>query len=523
MFKLKQKISKTELGLSVILLAQLILLIIFNLTKLAAVADFDSSAAMAQAMEIHRQKTLFISDWIYQSTLGLDSLLPLAAVLYGLTHNIFMAYGIANCIGTLFFLYIIISTADLFNIKRTSSLCSCILILTPFSIAMLGYFPMMFVNASYYMMKALLPVILISVIIRIQKNKFRPGHCILVIILLWLSFFTGFSCSLYLMMCGFIPVLAAQLINICTEKFYNKNNVKQMFISFIPSILACIMCMAGMLSVKYYYPNTFTSEMILCTSSNFFDNFFRFIMGFFELFGAVAYEDTKVLSYDGIFILLHLCLAIIYIIFVGAGIKKLKKNINNNDFLYFFMVIIINFIILILTYTTYGSGTYEYRYFLIPFVSGIFLFCYGADSLLANIKVHATNILTLICAVFILLVSVLSYNYYNKIDYGNDDLKKLSQSLIQHDVSVAYFIDTTNKSEIDARVLRLFSDSVNIVYGNKYGEFKDWGTSSKYFDTEYIENTDSAIISTSDSKPDTPDIYNYSYSVGDYKVYTIKK
>ena len=124
---------------------------------------------------------------------------------------------------------------------------------------------------------------------------------------------------------------------------------------------------------------------------------------------------------------------------------------------------------------------------------------------------------------FILLVSVLSYNDYNKIDYGNDDLKKLSESLIQHDISVAYFIDTTNKSEIDARVLRLFSDSVNIVYGNRYGEFKDWGTSSKYFDTEYIENTDSAIISTSDSNPDTPDIYNYSYSVGDYKVYTIKK
>ena len=113
MFKPKQKISLTELVLFVLLFAQLILLIIFNLTKLSAVADFDSSAAMAQAMEIHRQKTLFISDWIYQSTLGLDSLLPLASLLYGLTHNIFMAYGIANCIGTLFFLYIIISTADL--------------------------------------------------------------------------------------------------------------------------------------------------------------------------------------------------------------------------------------------------------------------------------------------------------------------------------------------------------------------------------------------------------------------------
>ena len=66
-------------------ITQLMLIFIFNLTHLKYEAGFDSSAAMAQAMEIWNQKTIFLKNWEYQSTLGLDSVIIPASIFYGIT------------------------------------------------------------------------------------------------------------------------------------------------------------------------------------------------------------------------------------------------------------------------------------------------------------------------------------------------------------------------------------------------------------------------------------------------------
>ena len=87
----------------IFVIAQLLLIFVFNLTHLKYEAGFDSSAAMAQAMEIWNQKSIFLKHWDYQSTLGLDSVIIPASIFYGITHNIFLAYGIADCLGVLLY------------------------------------------------------------------------------------------------------------------------------------------------------------------------------------------------------------------------------------------------------------------------------------------------------------------------------------------------------------------------------------------------------------------------------------
>ena len=88
----------------IFVIAQLLLIFVFNLTHLKYEAGFDSSAAMAQAMEIWNQKSIFLKHWDYQSTLGLDSVIIPASIFYGITHNIFLAYGIADCLGVLLYI-----------------------------------------------------------------------------------------------------------------------------------------------------------------------------------------------------------------------------------------------------------------------------------------------------------------------------------------------------------------------------------------------------------------------------------
>ena len=130
-------------------ITQLMLIFIFNLTHLKYEAGFDSSAAMAQAMEIWNQKTIFLKNWEYQSTLGLDSVIIPASIFYGITHNIFLAYGIADCLGVMLYIYIFRDIFKMLKLPKLPRMIIYVLLLTPYSLEPLGYMPMMFTGAAY--------------------------------------------------------------------------------------------------------------------------------------------------------------------------------------------------------------------------------------------------------------------------------------------------------------------------------------------------------------------------------------
>ena len=516
--KTNTKHSISDIVVFGVLTIQILILFIFNITKTAAVTDYDSSAAMAQAMEIVKQKTFFIKHWDYQSTLGLDSMLPVAAFIYAVTGNIFISYGISNCLGTLLYIFIIIITAKQLGMSCRMSYIMGIFILTPLSSGMLGYFPMMFISASYYMMKSLLPVLLILITLKIKNSCFKKCDIFLLILLAWLSFFTGFSCTIYLLLCGFVPVLLTLLVNIITIRRTN-SSIKHLLISGIPSISACILCICGTVTAKIYYPYSFSSGMVLCRVDNFFDNLQRFIIGFFELFGAISYSDTKVLSVNGIFVLLHLSIAVLYIFTFILGVKRIIHNYKNNDYLYFLMVFVINCIILMLTYTTYGSSTYEYRYWIIPVISGLFVCCYGIRTYAHNLLEKEIKLLYIILSVYILAVSLFSYTQYFSGCKKQSDIESVMNMLENNNIDIAYFIDKDTANETDARILRLYSENVDIVYGTEYGKFKGWGTSDEFFDINLIENSCHAIITTQNDLT-LNDNKNWNrYEIGRYIIY----
>ena len=128
----------------IFVIAQLLLIFVFNLTHLKYEAGFDSSAAMAQAMEIWNQKSIFLKHWDYQSTLGLDSVIIPASIFYGITHNIFLAYGIADCLGVLLYIYIFRDVFKMLQLPKLVRMIVYVLLLTPYSLEPLGYMPMMF-------------------------------------------------------------------------------------------------------------------------------------------------------------------------------------------------------------------------------------------------------------------------------------------------------------------------------------------------------------------------------------------
>ena len=141
----------------IFVIAQLLLIFVFNLT----------SAAMAQAMEIWNQKSIFLKHWDYQSTLGLDSVIIPASIFYGITHNIFLAYGIADCLGVLLYIYIFRDIFKMLQLPKLVRMIVYVLLLTPYSLEPLGYMPMMFTGAAYYIIKVLIPIMLIDILLKI--------------------------------------------------------------------------------------------------------------------------------------------------------------------------------------------------------------------------------------------------------------------------------------------------------------------------------------------------------------------
>lgn len=525
---------------SIFVAVQIVLIFAFNLFHLKYVVNFDSSAAMAQAMEIWKQKTIFLSNWSYQSTLGLDSMIIPASIFYGITKNIFLAYGIADCLGVILYLGIFYDTLKTMGVSRIYRLITYVFLLTPYSLEPLGYMPMMFTNASYYIIKVLIPVILIDIMLKLHKNisvkKFIP-----LLVFYGVSIvLTAFSSGVYLLICGIFPIMLFEIyLAISSGNLKNAKN-KQMLLLLASVILyAC-----GYAGSKLYGADVFTSNMVLCQVDNVIDNFSRCIVGLGELFGAVPGKEITITSYLGIHYLSHIGA---FLIFVIIAVQVLVKN---NPFKYYFlqkenentnekmlvtgmvcMIFVVNALVLFLTNTTYGSETYEFRYHLIPVVSGFLLTAVGIEMFIEFLKSKNNELMIhsvlAVMAVVWLLCNVVFVYYFNDTNEYNRSEEICSIVRDETEGKVIYFIGDDVKLLEISRIARLLSENegLTVVDAIEFGYFRDWGEDNSYY---RINNEDNTTIICSESEfNNIPANYQKQMSLvtsyGEYNIYYWKR
>ena len=257
---------------------------------------------MAQAMEIWNQKSIFLKHWDYQSTLGLDSVIIPAVIFYGITHNIFLAYGIADCLGVLLYIYIFRDIFKMLQLPKLVRMIIYVLLLTPYSLEPLGYMPMMFTGAAYYIIKVLIPIMLIDILLKIRLEIPVRRYLHILITYFAAVYLTALSCGLYLLICGLLPIILYELFTvICSGSFKN-------FLSKNTLLLAASLVIYGLgyASAKIYGADIFTNEMVLTTAENFVNNFAKCIVGIAELFGALPNQKIVVTSAFGIHYLSHM-------------------------------------------------------------------------------------------------------------------------------------------------------------------------------------------------------------------------
>jgi hypothetical protein len=156
-----------------LLCAQLVMLIRFNLSDIRYSLDADFANTVYHFRQVIAQGTIALPDWYNTTSLELDGSFLFALPLYYLLHNIFLAVGIANLLFIALYIRIVTELLQCAGVQRRLILFTLCLLLTPYSFGMLEYFNMLFFAGACYSMKVLVPLLLILLLSEQPAAEFR--------------------------------------------------------------------------------------------------------------------------------------------------------------------------------------------------------------------------------------------------------------------------------------------------------------------------------------------------------------
>lgn len=357
--KVKEKPMETALAL--LLAVQVFLIAFSNLTLMEQNLDCDSAKLLKHIITMWEEKTLAIPQWSHVNTLEWDCTTLFALPLYGLTKNIYLSCTLSNVIFILILIRVIFLLFDgsdlLYPIMCANLIC------IPYRVGMLDYYNMLFFSGAQYIVKVLIPILLIGILLlteqkgTLAKNKRFWSFTVLYLILLAVS---SSSSGVYVAACGVAPVLVIYL----AHKFLIWERIPNLVFVLIGFSILCVL--GGMIVNGMIAGGTKAESMVFCSVYAMLDNVSSCFFGLFELIGGNTTDfNTAIFSVDGIIMLAKCCLMIAFLMCGAYAFVKCMKKRGDLRLTLLLSVFVWNYFILNVSGTRYGSTTYEYRYHLI--------------------------------------------------------------------------------------------------------------------------------------------------------------
>lgn len=422
-FKRMIKEIKQNPILSGILFIEILFILYYNLVEHRYHLGYDQSCAYLQAVEIWRQKKIILDNWIGQTVLALDSPLLLAALLYGVTNDIFLAFGISNIICIVIFIIILYKIICQLNLSVSAKLLFFCVLLMPYESLIdtannMGYFSVMYFNYATYLVKVGIIFFVFYVYSLIIAQKLTPKIVLMILLGFILVFFSGISSGYFVLIFGIVPLALNYIVSGLLENHWDKNKL----IAGALLVGCGIMAIFGKLVASRYLGfESLDSESVWVSLTQFWDNLGSILQGYFSLTGALPYYDnTPILDIWGVGFGFRLVLAIGILLGTFIVIKQLFTNIRsgkriNKVVMQASMMVLGNLLVFTLCYTKYGSPIFEYRYLIVSFISMLMLFSVWVDK-----KVFSSNnfswqmVANFGIVTCIVATNVYSYNYLNK-------------------------------------------------------------------------------------------------------------
>ncbi|MGN0320874.1 MAG: hypothetical protein ACI4D1_08180 [Lachnospira sp.] len=505
-----------------------LIIIYSNLVELRYHLGFDASSAYLQAVEIWRCKSLIPSSFALTTTLGLDSPVGIAALLYGITKDIFISFGLTNIILDAIICFIFYKLLKEFHVPALETALAFVFLLCPFMTPdhftdnNLSYYAMVLGEQGSYSVKIIAMLLLLLAIVKLEHKE----KCIVTIIIATLfNILTSISSGIYVAITILVPCIVYYIVKLIYKNSYAslKNFglifvLAQLFISF-----AC-KSIAG----HIFTFESKESSMVLTGIYDFWHNVGSIIMGYFQLFGGLSINtSTGLFSFRGIIQLISVAFILLMLVLFIISIKHLIDRIKNhdNDFTFAlpYIIIFVNIAIFIFSYTLYDGYFFEYRYLIIVYIMQIIICCTTIS------KISGTNILKNLMIFsltgMLLLETVGIFRLYHEDTIDTDTLTPMLEKVDSLDVPIAYVWGTSSaRMQIDARNFRVMD--LNVVYrtltDETYKRSNQWGD-YLYYDEHSQWTGKTALITTAYDYTTLPEFitnkYTYVDTYGEYMLF----
>lgn len=522
---MKQRLlaHKKEVVFGGIVVFQILTIMIFNMTQLKYMADFDSSSGMAQIAEIWKQKTLLIKGWEYQTTVGWDIPLFFAIPIYGLTKNVFFSIGIVDNLFVLGFATLIYDILKKSGVKSKNIFLTMMLFFTPYTMGQLGYVPMLFTSTASYAMKVMIPLLLVDVFVRFDtgmswKKIWFPLACFL-----GFSLISAVSSGIYMLICGIAPAVLYLLI-----KAECRNNLKFLLCRQSMVVgLGIVMYGVGIVLAGVLKVTNSTSGMTLLTIDKLATNALGCFAGVWELFGGIrAQFAPKVLSLEGIVCLLCILITGLFLVAIGYYVVRVLKGKEKRTMVCIVLCIqLVNLCVLLLTDTTYASSSFECRYHIVSMVPSILLTGVFFHDMQYRLNVLCYRTLLAVIGIGVVIVSAFQFHAYDtQLKMSKvEQLSQITQTAKEHGAGLVYVICAEGDWTLaDGRIMRVCDPEISVATIETTWTGVGWGASIQNFENANYKGKILLMIKESDTEsldavymPRLQDVG----TVEDYKLY----
>ena len=446
----------SEKNLAYILLAilgiQLIFIIWINLFKCHDFVEHDASMLYSHTIHMWEQKKLVIPNYQEETFFHLDTSCILALPLYGLTHDIFLAYGISNIIFLLLTLFIMNDLLKRLDVKDMYRYAGLLLYIIPYRLGLAQYLNMLFFECSFYNVCILVTVLAIDLFLykkpETTDKKERIRYYAMLVIYALFTVLTAFSRGTYTLLVALLPAILCYALDVILSpeglKHIERSKVAVVLVTF--ASYAAGMGYArlnGFVPEKTGYKLIYVRDLI--------DNFVGVIWGHFCIF--IGLTDPDVFTREGIFQLILTAYAILIIILMIFNLKHAFKDEKYSSALRYLTIIYLwNCAILGLTDSHDSTWGFPERYLLPGFVPLLL----SAPIMLTYMEKIKRDLLRqctylVVSVLTFLTLAVCNINAMEKIWQTNVDLNGIRETLSyakSNNIDTVFFVNDFNAALI---------------------------------------------------------------------------
>ena len=407
---------------------QFLYIVFINLFKCHAWLDHDASMLYRHTMYMWEQKKFVLPFYQEETFLHIDTSCLLAMPLYGITHDIFLSYGIANVVFLSLTLYVMYDLQKKLKVKDSYRYLAILVYLIPFRIGLVQYTNMLFFECSFYNICILVTILAIDLFLYPEKSGDKHDRKYIIFLVLYVFFtaLTAFSRGTYVLLVSLLPTILCY----CLEVILSEDGFGHIRRSKIVVIAATLISYAaGMLLGKItgFAPKVTGYSLVL--PRDIFNNFTLVFWGHLSIFA--DRENPDVMSIEGIRMLIVLGFAFAVIALLIFNLKHVfREEENSNALRYLTIIYVWDIFILGLTDCSGGDWAYQERYLFTGFVPLILSLPVALEYIDGiKRKLLSGTLSVAVCALILVTVAVCDQGVVRKFRENAEDMRGIREVL----------------------------------------------------------------------------------------------